>query len=218
MVTVIGRCDAMRADVSDIWEKIYAHPFLRDTENNTIAERKLKFYFTQNYQYIEAAVQFFAIAAGKAPDRESRDFCLETAATANEKMQEQIDWANELPGKVPTEMAPANHGYTRHLLTLVHQGGTLELLTGLLPCPWTYDEFSHAWAHKLTNPVTSRWLAWWASDEHKELVDNQKATIDRLSEGISPDREAALATAFRTSSRYEYMFWDMAYNEQFWPV
>ncbi len=113
---------------------------------------------------------------------------------------------------------PANHGYTRHLMTLAHQGGTLDVLTGLLPCPWTYDEFAHAIHHKLTQPVAIHWLEWGAGDEHAQIVDDMKAVIDRLSADVSEAKRDELAHAFLTSSRYEYMFWDMAYYEQGWPV
>lgn len=211
-------CSILREDVAEVWDKIYSHPFLQEVEAGSLPDIKYKFYFTQNAQYIETAVRFLAIAAAKAPDAASRDFCLELAVTSNEKCREQMEWVDELPGEVPAEMAPANFAYTRHLMELAHQGGTVDVLTGLLPCPWTYDEFAHAIHHKLTQPVAARWLEWWASDEHEEIVDNMKTAIDRLSADLSKTKRDALSHAFLTSSRLEYMFWDMAYYEQSWPV
>lgn len=218
VTTALGLCSQMRKDVAAIWDKIYAHPFLKEVENDTLPERKLKFFFMQNYQFIDTAVQFYAIAAGKAPDRDAREFCLGVAAKANEKMHEQMEFVERLSGDVPREMAPANFGYTRHLLTQVHQGGTLEVLAAMLPCPWTYDDIGHAMHPKLRNPVTRQWLEWWASDEHADLVEHQQRIINRLSEGVSEAKRTELGQAFRISSLYEYMFWDMAYYEQSWPM
>ena len=217
MVTTTGFCSAMRADVSDVWDGIYAHPFIKELEAGTLPDRKFKFYFTQNYQYIQAVVGAMATAAGNAPDRESRDLCLDLAVISREKAGEQLEWAAELAGDVPTQMAPANHAYTRHVMTLAH-GGAVDVLTGLLPCPWTYDEFAHDIHSRLTQPVAIRWLEWWAGEEHNELVERMISVIDRLTDDVSKAKRDELADAFLTSSRYEYMFWDMAYNEQGWPI
>ena len=63
-----------------------------------------------------------------------------------------------------------------------------------------------------------RWLEWWAGEEHNELVERMISVIDRLTDDVSKAKRDELADAFLTSSRYEYMFWDMAYNEQGWPI
>jgi thiaminase (transcriptional activator TenA) len=42
--------------------------------------------------------------------------------------------------------------------------------------------------------------------------------VDDLTAG-RPARELAyLETLFLTSSRYEYLFWEMAWNQSSWPV
>ena len=42
--------------------------------------------------------------------------------------------------------------------------------------------------------------------------------VDQMAENASPAELEAMRTAFLPSSRYEYMFWDAAYNRQQWPV
>ena len=39
-----------------------------------------------------------------------------------------------------------------------------------------------------------------------------------MAEDASLAELEAMRQAFLTSSRYEYMFWDAAYNRQEWPV
>ena len=65
VVETRGLATDMRADNRDIWEQIDGHPFLAELKDGTLSDRKLKFYFTQNVMYIEAAIQFLGIAAAK---------------------------------------------------------------------------------------------------------------------------------------------------------
>ena len=68
VVETRGLSSEMRADSRDIWDQIDAHPLLAELKDGTVSDRKLKFYFTQNVMYIEAAIQFLGISAAKAPD------------------------------------------------------------------------------------------------------------------------------------------------------
>jgi thiaminase/transcriptional activator TenA len=42
--------------------------------------------------------------------------------------------------------------------------------------------------------------------------------VDQAAREASPQELEAMREAFMISSRYEYMFWDMAYNMEEWPV
>lgn len=219
IVEGVGYCAALRGENQDIWKKIDEHPFLAQIRDGTLPDRKLKFYFTQNVQYIEAAIQFLGIAAAKAPDEDARDFCLDLAQVANDEVKKQRRFAAELPGgDVPSETAPACHGYTRHLLTEAHQGGTLDVLGAFLPCPWTYEFIGHRLAPVVKHPVHAQWMEFYGSDEHTGLVERQLAIVERLSREVGEDHRQRIARAFRISLRYEWMFWEMAYREEDWPV
>lgn len=214
-----GFCAAMRNQNQDIWQKIDNHPFLAELRDGTLPDRKLKFYFVQNVHYIDAVIQFLGIAAAKAPDQESRDFCLDLIQVGNEEFKKQVNFAAELAGgEVSTEIAPACHGYTRHLLTLAHQGGTVDVLGAFLPCPWTYEFIGHRLAPVAKHPVHAKWWEFYGSDEHTELVERQLQIVTRLSSEIGEGHAKRIADSFRISLRYEWMFWEMAYREEFWPV
>jgi thiaminase/transcriptional activator TenA len=45
-----------------------------------------------------------------------------------------------------------------------------------------------------------------------------KRVLDELVEDAGPRRRAELSQIFRTSIRYEWMFWQMAYTMERWPV
>jgi thiaminase/transcriptional activator TenA len=219
VVQGVGYCALLRDQNQDIWQKIDEHPFLAGLRDGTLPDRKLKFYFTQNVQYIDTGIQGWAIAAAKAPDQETRDLCLDIAQVANTEMKKQVTFVADLPGgAVPTEISPTCHGYTRHQLTEVHQGGAVDFLVAHLPCPWTYEVIGHRLAPVVQRPVHAQWMAFYGSDEHTVLVERMLAIVDRLTGDSGEAHRRHMARAFRTSMRYEWMFWEMAYREETWPV
>jgi len=44
------------------------------------------------------------------------------------------------------------------------------------------------------------------------------AATDRLGPGLAAAERALVHQHFRTTSRYEWMFWDMGYHQEGWPV
>ncbi len=49
-------------------------------------------------------------------------------------------------------------------------------------------------------------------------MDAWRGFVDQMAENAGSVELEAMRQAFMTSSRYEYMFWDAAYNRQQWPV
>lgn len=213
-------CSRLRAGSEDIWEKIYAHPFLQEVETGLLTDDKLLFYFIQNVHYIEAATRFTAEAAARAHDQTTRDYCLSLTDFSRNEVARQREYVETLAEgtEASWDIAPTCFAYTRHLLALAAYGGALDLLVGLMPCEWTYDEFGARLAPIVKHPVHAKWLETFGSEEHHELSAQYHATVDSLMESISPEREADLAQTFRTSSRYEWMFWEMSYRHEGWPV
>ena len=59
------------------------------------------------------------------------------------------------------------------------------------------------------------WAETYTTREYLDLVEELKALINQMSE--SHDREK-LKKIFIMASKYEYMFWDMAYKMERWPL
>jgi thiaminase/transcriptional activator TenA len=213
-------CLRLRGGSEDIWEQIYAHPFLKEVEGGTLPDNKLLHYFIQNVHYIDAAIIFTAQAAVRAHDPTTRDFCFFITDFGREEVERQREYVRSLPGgaEASWEIAPTCHAYTRHLLTLAAYGGALDLLVGLSPCQWTYDEFGGRLAPIVKHPIHAQWLATFGSDEHHELSVRYNSIVDDLMASSTPEREADLSTIFRISSKYEWMFWEMAYTMEEWPI
>jgi thiaminase/transcriptional activator TenA len=50
------------------------------------------------------------------------------------------------------------------------------------------------------------------------LVVWLRALLDRLADHATPAVQARLTRLFVDSCRYEYLFWEMAYRQETWPV
>ena len=213
-------CAALRTGVDEIWHRIMSHPFLVELEQDALPNETLCFYFVQNVHYIDAAIRFTAQAAAKAPTKESRDFCLVLSQFGSEEVERQRDYVRQLAdeAEVDWEIAPTAHAYTNHLLTLAAYEGALELLVGLLPCEWTYDEFGTKLHPVVGHPVTTSWLASFGSEEHNDLSRRYHEVVEDLASGLPPARMERLHEIFKIGARYEWRFWEMAYTRERWPV
>ena len=50
------------------------------------------------------------------------------------------------------------------------------------------------------------------------MVREVVAVADALGPGLAPPERALVHRHFRATSRYEWMFWDMGYRREAWPV
>jgi thiaminase/transcriptional activator TenA len=201
----------------ETWQRIHDHPFIQELANGALPNEKLAFYFEQNTHYIDAAVKVRATAGGKAPDIETRDFCLERGPSGKNELQHQLDMLSSLGGNPNAAIAPACHGYTRHMMAIAHSSDTVDLLAAFLPCPWSYDDIGKYLKGKVTKQQHLDWWQFYMSREHNELVDRHRAIVDRLADDLSPRRRAQLLDHFMVSAKYEYWFWDSAYTMERWP-
>ena len=69
--------------------------------------------------------------------------------------------------------------------------------------------------------ATNKYAKWSETYESEEFAAGAKWLIelmDQLTEG-KPERELAqIEKHFQMTSKYEYLFWDMNYNQEKWPI
>jgi thiaminase/transcriptional activator TenA len=206
-----------RAAVAPLWERIFEHPFLQELRAGTLANAKLRFYFEQNVHYIAAVRRFRAVAAAKAPTQRAFAFCITPAGPPDhDELQHQRQMLTALGGDTNAPMAPACYGYTRHLLATAWSRPTVDLLAAFLACPWSYDEIGRSLKDGLPKAAHREWMAFYSSPWHNEFCDDYRDLVDELAADLSPDQRADLLRGFVISSKYEFWFWDMAYNLETW--
>jgi thiaminase/transcriptional activator TenA len=97
-------------------------------------------------------------------------------------------------------------------------GDLAEVVTALLPCQWGYSEIGQLLAERgkpTTAPFYCHWIEMYASPEFAALAEWLRELLDSLEGTVS---ERRLQEIFSTSARYEYLFWDMAYRLEEWPI
>ncbi len=58
----------------------------------------------------------------------------------------------------------------------------------------------------------------YSSEEFAELAVWCRSLVDRVAAGLPEDPLRRMADAFLTSSRYELLFWEMAWRQERWPA
>ena len=218
--------DRLRRKADRLWAKTMAHPFLRGLADGSLPLDKFTYFLRQDYLFLIDYSRVLALATAKAPDLDGMNHFAELM---HETLRTEMDLHRDYCARFgiaarqleQTAVAPSTSAYTRHLLTVSHQGSIAEIAAALLPCQWGYSEIGLELAR--TGDTSRRnqyadWIATYASDEFRLLAEWLRGYLDRLAPRPTRAERSALENAFLTSSRYEYLFWEMGYTKERWPV
>jgi thiaminase/transcriptional activator TenA len=212
--------------VQEIWAKSHRHPFLTEMREGTLNPERFIYYLKQDYVYLIDYAKMFAIGSIKARDLETMVKLAELFhSTLNVEMELHRQYAKRfgvtLEQLEQTRPSPTTIAYTRYMLDAAAQGSLAEVVATLLPCMWSYREIGTSFAKfpgALDHPLYREWILMYSSEEFGGLTDWCIGLMNHLAEGL-PERELALLEEhFVVTSKLEYMFWDMAYRQEEWPV
>lgn len=216
----------LRTLANPIWDAQLRHPFVVALGKGTLPARKFKYYILQDARFLEDLSRVFAAAAQKAPDAESRlrfAKLAEETVTVERSLHESYgkQWALTAKQMASIPMAPTNYAYTRHMLAVAQSGTAAEITVVALPCAWIYCVVGrHLLRHGLPKPEHPYrdWLLLYASPEFAEVQDWMRHKVDEWAKTAGSVERKRMEDAFLISSRYEWMFWEMAWKEEKWPV
>jgi thiaminase/transcriptional activator TenA len=206
-----------------IWQKTLSHPFVSGLGGGTLPLENFQFYMQQDYVFLIEYSRLLALATAKAPDLETMGrFANLLDATLNHEMALHRQFAAQCgisaAALSATQAAPTTYAYTRHLVRVAALGELAEIVAALLPCQWGYCEIGQTLARRgkpTASPFYCQWIDMYASAEFAALAQWLRELLDSLEGRASEER---LVEIFCTSARYEYLFWDMAYRLEQWPV
>ena len=214
--------DLLRRDVEHIWIRIFNHSFVVQLYDGSLPMSKFRYYIIQDYNYLITMMRCFSLIAAKADPSVSAkalEIALADATTELENYKRLLGKLGlSFNDVVNTEPAPTNLAYMNYLLATCALGTPLEGLVAVLPCFWSYLEIAENLKDRLAANEVSVYREWcmtYLSNEYKNLVRDLRELVDTLWDGRDYERYLKL---FTRSSKYEYMFWDMAYREEKWPV
>jgi thiaminase/transcriptional activator TenA len=212
--------------VVPLWQKNHVHPFVQGIGDGTLEKEKFRFYMIQDYLFLIDYAKLFAIGAVKAKDLVTMGkFAALLDATINEEMELHRQYANrfgislnELEAAKPS---PTTLAYTHYMLHVSQNGTLAELVSSLLPCMWSYWEIGKALNEREgadEHEFYGEWIKMYASDDFGKLSIWCIDLLDELAEGKSESELDTLEEIFLNTTRFEYMFWEMSYNEAMWPT
>jgi thiaminase/transcriptional activator TenA len=206
-----------------IWQKTLTHPFVTGLGDGTLSLENFQFYMCQDYVFLIEYSRLLALATAKAPDLLTMGrFANLLDATLNREMALHREFAVQCgintEALAATRPAPTTYAYTRHLVRVAALGDLAEIVAALLPCQWGYCEIGQTLARRgkpANAPFYSQWIDMYASAEFAALANWLRALLDSLENSTGDGR---LIEIFCTSARYEYLFWEMAYRREQWPL
>lgn len=216
----------LRKIAKPIWDAQFHHPFVLGLGDGSLPQKKFKFYILQDALFLFELARVFAAAARKAPDAESMGYF--TKLTSDTLVVERAlhqdygkAWNMTEEEMAATPMAPTNYAYTRHLLHVAETGTPAEMTVAALPCAWIYCEVGSHLLRSGPPPEThpyKNWLNLYASPEFAEVARWMRERVDQWVKTAGADEKIRMESHFVISSKYEYMFWDMAWREEKWPI
>jgi len=212
--------EQLRNEAEPIWRRIFEHPFLKEIKDGTLPEETFRYYLVQDYLYLEGFGRTVALALAKAPDSQTFKELAHRVMTPVERPLHQKLFQKAGISDDEAEKgirSPANTAYVDHMLQTASLRGLGPTAAALLPCPWTYhllkDEVGQS-----EHPLYGQWTSFYVEGLLEGSVEAWRGFVDQMAADASPAELEAMRQSFLTSSRYEYMFWDAAYNRQQWPV
>jgi thiaminase/transcriptional activator TenA len=210
--------------IAAVFKRIVDHPFLRELADGTLDPDSFRFYVVQDALYLRAFARALSVAAARAPHQADTLMFNQHAGGAVEverSLHESFfsDFGMTETEVESTPMAPTNLAYTSYLLSVAYGGSFAEGLSAVLPCYWIYWEVGKALIQRgSSNPLYQRWIDTYGGEEFGAIVNAVLALTDRIGEDISPSERAKMREHFVATSRYEWMFWEMGYTKEQWPL
>lgn len=222
---MVNFTEELRREADGLFGAIFEHPFVRGIAEGKLEREQLIHYVKQDYEYLNAYMRIYGIAISKCTRREDIEmfneqigFILHSEVHPHQNFCTAAGVTYEQLQGYP--LAPSAHHYIKHMLTVAHEGSFGEMLAALLPCPWTYLEIGQRLMEEV-RPEPSHpfydWIQFYGGLAGDSTVKLRKQVDLWAADAGEAERER-MKEHFIHSCQLEYMFWDMAYKQEEWPV
>jgi thiaminase (transcriptional activator TenA) len=209
---------------ADIYRAVLAHPFITWLTDGSLAHDAFAFFVVQDALYLQKYANALAAVASRAPDTRATEIFARDAADIIAVEREMhgtllADLGIDPDGIATAEPAPVTLAYTSYLMATALGGSYAEGVGAVLPCFWIYWEVGKELLHRGSrDPRYQRWIEEYGSEEYGSVVQAVLDVTDQLGRDLSAPERARMHQHFRTTCRYEWMFWDMGHRQQAWPI
>ena len=215
----------LRRRGDSIWRAIHAHPFLRELHAGALSKERFTYFIFQDYLYLLDFAQVLCRGGSKAPNLQTLEIFARHALIAVEversfhaSFGRTIGFSAKQLDRLPK--GPITEAYTRHLQAVAGEGSLGDIVAAILPCYWIYGEVGRKlYKGRPGKPKVYReWIETYASEEYWKPLREQIRLMDDLGGSAGRSARGLMIAHFLLSSRYEYLFWDQAYNLEKWRI
>lgn len=202
----------------EIYNSLINHPFNIELAKGTLDKEKFRFYISQDAIYIGEYSRALAGLASKAPNHEElMEFInfakegLEIENALHDHFMKTFDIAKAEQAGLATE------AYANFLLSAVGYKSYEEAIAALLPCFWMYNRVAiHIYKQSVSDNPYQKWIDTYSGLEFDETTNRLITITDQLAEETSSKIKNRMKQHFIQSARYEWLFWDNAYELTLW--
>ena len=211
--------ELLLAESADLWGATLQHPFLQETASGKISDSIFKTWMQQDYIFVREAIPFAAVLLAKSPENLRSNFVQilagldqELGLFRNNAQAQGVNLEN-------IQAAPTCHAYLQFLMTTAYNCSFAEGFTVLYSAEKIYlDSWMEVKKKLKEKSPWEEFINNWTSQGFQQYVDWLAVTLDELTENL-PERELSkIRDLFQITARYEYLFWEMAYQEEKWPI
>jgi thiaminase/transcriptional activator TenA len=216
--------DRLWGSIDGTFKAILDHPFIQGLTSGALERNTFRFYVVQDALYLSDYARALAICAARAPhDDAIKMFCEHAAGAIAVERQLHEGFFTDLgvadDDVSATEMAPSNLAYTSYLMSSAYGGSFGEALGAVLPCYWIYWEVGKALLSRGSpDRLYKRWIDTYGGTEFAEIVGSVLGLTNEIGDLLAAAEEEKLRRRFMTTARYEWLFWEMAYRRETWPL
>ncbi len=216
----------LRQLAAPIWEAQLRHPFVKALGKGTLPLQNFQYYILQDARYLEELAKVFAAGAKRAENANTTvrfAQLVEETIIVERGLHESYgkQWKMTAKEMRSTPLSPTNYAYCRHMRSVAQTGTLGEILAVALPCAWVYCEVGQHLLRKgppkKTHPYYD-WLTLYGSPEFANVAQWMRGVLTHCAKKAGKAEKARMEESFIISSRYEWMFWDMAWRKEKWPV
>ena len=197
-----------------IYERIIAHPFIKELADGTLAMEKFVRYIAQDEIYIKNYGEEMFLMAAMMPDKTMLELFRAFSKEGMEAEKAMHDLLIERFG-IDTAVEPSEvtAGYMAHTRRHINSGSLAHAMAAMLPCMWIYNEVGlYIYNHRTTAPNPyADWVATYASEDFTEGTRLILEFCDRIAEEATPEVRAEMNEAYLIAAEYEWAFWNWGY-------
>lgn len=219
--------DACIRAAGEAWGASFDHPFVRALADGTLEPERFRFYQMQDARYLEAFADACSLLSTRCPDPDDKLWFVEAARLALVVEGQLHAGYGARLGYTAKDIAalaltPNNRAYQDHMISTATRGTLVEAVAAVAPCPWLYTELGQHLQQQLgavsdAHPYAD-WLRTYAAPGFVEYTNSLLERLQRFADAHDEAARTRAREAFAVSTRYEWMFWQQAWEAQTWPV